>query len=55
MAKPDRAAYARNNAPWLIPFFGAVLLLGILQQNPFAMGGGVIGLVWVARAVWKRQ
>jgi len=55
MAKPNRTAYARNNAAWLIPVFGAVLLLGILLQNIFAMAGGVFGLIWVARAVWKRQ
>ncbi len=55
MTKPDRAAYARKNSTWLIPVFGAVLLLGILLQNPYAMGGGVFGLIWVALAVWKRK
>jgi len=55
MAKPDRNAYARRNAAWLIPFFGAVLLLGILLRNQFAMGGGILGLIWVAIAAWKRQ
>ena len=55
MAKPDRNAYARNNAAWLIPFFGAVLLLGILLRNPFAVGGGFLGLAWVGIAVWKRR
>lgn len=55
MAKPDRNAYARNNASWLIPVFGAVLLLGIMLQNMLAMGGGIFGLIWVVRAVWKHK
>ncbi len=52
MAKPDRTAFARKHAAWLIPALGAVLLFGILRQNLFALGGGALGLVWVARAVW---
>ncbi len=55
MTKPDRTDFARRNAGWLIPALGAVLLLGILRQNPFAMGAGALGLIWVARAVLKRQ
>ncbi len=54
MAKPNRAAYARKHAAWLIPVFGAVLLLGILLQNTLGMIGGAFGLIWVALAVWKR-
>ncbi len=55
MAKKDRTAFARKHAGWLIPAFGVLLLLGILRQNPFAMIGGVVGLVWVLWAVWKRR
>jgi hypothetical protein len=55
MTRPDRTDFARRNAGWLIPACGAVLLLGILIQNPFAIGAGVGGLIWVAWAVWKRQ
>jgi hypothetical protein len=52
MEKPDRTKFARENAGWLIPAFGAVLLLGIFLGNTFAMLGGVGGLGWVAWAVW---
>jgi hypothetical protein len=55
MTRQDRTDFARRNAGWLIPACGAVLLLGILIQNPFAIGAGVGGLIWVAWAVWKRQ
>jgi hypothetical protein len=55
MVKPDRNAFARKNAAWLIPACGAVLLLGIMRQNPFAMGAGAMGLIWVARACWTRK
>jgi hypothetical protein len=55
MAGRDRSAFARDNAAWLIPAFGAVLLLGILWANPFAMAGGGAGLVWVALAVRARR
>ncbi len=55
MAKPDRTAFARKHRTWLIPACGAVLLLGIMLDNIFAVVGGIFGLVWVARAVWKRQ
>ena len=55
MAKHDRTDFARRNAGWLIPACGALLLLGILSQNPFAMGAGVCGLIWVAWAVWTRK
>jgi hypothetical protein len=52
MAKSDRTAFARKHAAWLVPACGAVLLLGILRQNPFAIGAGVVGLIWVVRAYW---
>ncbi len=52
MAKPEHTAFARKHAAWLAPACGAVLLLGILRQNPFAVGAGVVGLIWVARAYW---
>lgn len=55
MEKPDRNAFARRNATWLIPAFGAVLLIGILIQNHFAMAGGAGGLAWVAWGVWKTR
>ena len=55
MGKQERTDFARKHAGWLIPALGAVLLLGILIQNPFAMGAGVLGLIWVAHAVLKRQ
>ena len=52
MAKPDRTKFARDNAGWLVPTFGAILLLGVMLGNIFAMLGGVGGLGWVAWAVW---
>jgi hypothetical protein len=52
MAKRDRNAFARKHAAWLIPACGAVLLFGIMLQNPFAMGAGVVGLIWVVQAYW---
>ncbi len=52
MAKQDRTAFARKHVAWLVPACGAVLLLGILRQNPFAIGAGVVGLIWVVRAYW---
>ncbi len=52
MAKPEHTAFARKHAAWLVPACGAVLLLGILRQNPFAIGAGVVGLIWVVRAYW---
>jgi len=52
MEKPDRTQFARDNAGWLVPAFGAVLLAGILLGNAFAMLAGVGGLGWVAWAVW---
>lgn len=51
MGKRERTEFAQRNAPWLIPLFGAVLLLGIMLNNLFAMAGGAAGLVWVAWAV----
>ena len=55
MEKPDRDAYARRNARWLIPAFVAVLVFGVLRDNLFAMIGGALGLLWVGRAVWVRR
>ena len=55
MAKRDRNAYARLYAAWLIPASGAVLLFGIMHQNLFAMGAGVVGLIWVAWALLVRK
>ncbi len=52
MSSPDRNAFARRNATWLIPAFGAVLLVGILSVNLFAMAGGLLGLAWIAWGVW---
>ena len=52
MVKPDRTAFARKHAAWLVPACGVVLVLGFLRENPFALGAGVLGLIWVARAVW---
>ena len=51
MTKPDRAAFARRHAAWLIPTFGAFLLWGIMRQNFLALAGGALGLGWVALAV----
>jgi hypothetical protein len=53
MTKPDRAGYARRNAGWLIPAFGAILLIGILRQNGFAVLGGGLGVGWVVWSVWS--
>ncbi len=55
MSRQDRTDFARKHAGWLVPACGAVLLLGILRQNPFAIGAGVVGLIWVALAVWARK
>jgi len=55
MVKPDRSKFARDNAAWLIPAFGAVLLLGILRGNLFAVAGGIGGLIWVAGAARTRR
>jgi hypothetical protein len=55
MDKPDRNAFARRNATWLIPAFGAVMLIGILAVNFYAMAGGAFGLLWVAWGVWKTR
>lgn len=55
MTKRDRNAFARNNVAWLVPLFGAMLALGFLRQNAFAVGAGVAGLIWVARAFWTRK
>ena len=52
MTGRDRNAFARRHAAWLIPACGAVLVLGFLRQNAFAVGAGVLGLIWVARAFW---
>ncbi|MGR3717960.1 MAG: hypothetical protein ACU0B1_14575 [Thermohalobaculum sp.] len=52
MAKSDRTAFARKHAAWLVLALGAALLFGILRQNPFAIGAGVVGLIWVVRAYW---
>lgn len=48
----ERLEFARQNAGWLIPLFGAVLLAGILLNNLFAMAAGLAGLGWVAWAVF---
>ena len=55
MAKRDPSGFARTHALWLIPACGAVLLIGIMRQNPFAVGAGALGLAWVARAVWVKK
>ena len=52
MTKRDRNAFARKYAMWLVPASAAALGLGFLRQNPFAVGAGVAGLIWVARAFW---
>lgn len=52
MTKRDRNAFARKHAAWLVPALGAVLVVGFLRENPFAVGAGVAGLIWVARAFW---
>lgn len=51
MTRPDRSKFARDNVNWLIPAFGAVLLLGILGGSVFAVAAGVAGLSWVGLAV----
>jgi hypothetical protein len=55
MDKPDRAAYARRNARWLVPVFVAVLIWGVVGANLFAVIGGVFGLVWVGGAFWMQR
>ena len=55
MAKPDRTAFARKHRAWLMPACAAVMVLGIVLGNIFAIFGGVFGMVWVARAAWKRE
>jgi len=52
MTKPDRNAFARKHAVWLVPALGVALGLGFRGENPFAVGAGVVGLIWVARAFW---
>jgi hypothetical protein len=52
MTKRDRNAFARKHAMWLVPVMAVALALGFLRQNPFAVGTGVVGLIWVARAFW---
>ncbi len=52
MTERDPNAFARKHWTWLIPACGVVMLLGFLRQNTFAVAGGVLGLVWVARALW---
>ena len=54
MTRPDRRKFARDNVNWLIPAFGAVLLLGILNGSLFAIAAGVAGLSWIGVAVWFR-
>ena len=55
MTKRDRNAFARKHVIWLVPMFGAMLALGFLRQNTFAVGAGVTGLIWVAWAFWTRK
>ncbi|HSF96946.1 MAG TPA: hypothetical protein VLA52_18110 [Thermohalobaculum sp.] len=55
MTKPDRNKFARENATWLVPAFGAVLLFGILRESVPAMLAGVAGVGWVAWVVWTRR
>lgn len=52
MEKPDRDAFARRNARWLVPVFVAILALGVLRENWFAVAAGVLGLLWIGRAYW---
>jgi len=52
VTKPDRSKFARDNVNWLIPAFGAVLLLGILGGNFLAIAAGIAGLGWIGVAVW---
>ncbi len=51
MSRRRKREYAQQNAAWLIPLFGAVLLTGILWQNLYAMAAGAAGLGWVAWSV----
>jgi hypothetical protein len=53
--EPDRSAFARRNAAWLLPAFAAVLLLGLLRGNIWAVLAGVGGLGWVIAALWQRR
>jgi hypothetical protein len=55
MTKPDRNAFARKHAIWLVPMFGAMLALGFLRENGFAVGAGIAGLIWVVWAIWTRK
>ena len=52
MTDRDRNAFARKHAKWLVPASAAAVVLGFLSGNPFAVGAGVVGLIWVARAFW---
>jgi hypothetical protein len=52
VTKPDRSKFARDNVNWLIPAFGAVLLLGIMGGSFYAIAAGVAGLGWIGLAVW---
>jgi hypothetical protein len=55
MSEPDRTAFARRNARWLIPAFVAVLLLGLVRENIWAVLAGVAGVGWVVAALWQRR
>lgn len=52
MTKRDRNAFARKHAGWLTPAMAAALGFGFMAENPFAVGAGVVGLIWLARAFW---
>jgi hypothetical protein len=52
MTRPDRNAVARKHVVWLVPVSAAVLVLGFVGENTFAVGAGVVGLIWVAWAFW---
>ena len=53
MATPEQIAFARRNWRWLIPVFVFATGWGMLRGNLFALIGGVLGLVWVCRALWR--
>ncbi len=51
MARPDRSAYARRNAPVLLALFGLAVVAGVVLANWAAIAGGALGLAWVWRAM----
>ena len=52
MAEPDRTAFARKHAAWLIPGFVLVLGFGLWRGNLWATLAGAGGVAWVVQALW---